>query len=288
MIDQSRFEVFTYVAELGGITAAAKHLGLSKASLSKQIKLLEQQFKITLFKRVKQRLKLTPQGEVLFKQCLKLRKNLDEARNICTSFHEEPEGQLHVVAFPYFSQKLIIPKLKSFLSQYPKLMLHLDTTEAVPDFMRQSVDLAVGFSLPVPNPNEVIQKRIATTHYVLCASPQYFNEYGKPNSIEELLTHDYIEHGSRLGYGGPRFKTMPSITLKPKIIVNTVESMISCAKESLGLIQLPYYMVDKLLETGVLESVLDAEQAENAYVYYHYPKLSHMQAKVRKFIEHFL
>jgi len=288
MSDLDRFEVFALVAQLGGITEAAKRLSLSKASISKQIKQLEQHYNIVLFTRHKQRLLLTESGEILLAQCLRLKRELDDARNICHGLNSEPEGELHVAAFPYFASNLIVPKLKGFLEKYPKIELSLHTMERVPDFLKERIDLSVGFSLPVPNPDETIQKRMATTRYIVCASPDYFAKMGKPKTLDELYKHHYIEHTSRVINQALKLKSGYRVSLKPYIVLDNVNVMIECALQGLGLIQLPLYMLDSLLKQGRLMEVLSEYQATNASVYYHYPRLRYMQPKIKKFIDYFI
>ena len=286
MSDLSRFELFAAVAQAKGLTAAANNLGLTKASLSKQIKQLEAEYQIDLFTRQAQRLHLTEQGKLLLTQCLRLKKELDDARSICKQFQEEPQGILHVVAFGFFAKKLIYPKLNFFLKKYPKIKLVIDTNERIPNFQQEQVDLAVGFSLMAPQ--DIIQKRMATTRYVLCASTQYFLEHGTPNTLNDLKNHLYIGHSSRSEEQTIRLKPGYKLSLKPYLFLNSVASMIDCAKEGLGLIQLPLYLLEKILAQGELIEVLPEYQAVDASVYYYYPKHCYVQSKVRKFIDFFL
>ncbi|MCD6045763.1 MAG: hypothetical protein K0R48_926 [Gammaproteobacteria bacterium] len=64
--------------------------------------------------------------------------------------------------------------------------------------------------------------------------------------------------------------------------------MIECIQQGLGLIQLPLYVLEEYLNSGKLIEILPEYQADNAYVFYHYPKYAHPQPKIRKFIEYFL
>ncbi|WP_119343675.1 LysR family transcriptional regulator [Facilibium subflavum] len=288
MSDLDRFELFLLVAEFGTITLAAEKLGIAKASLSKQIQRLESDLKINLFLRHKQRLHLTDEGETLLNQCKRLCRELENTRNLCQKFHNEPTGILHVVVFSYFAKHLIYPKLKSFLNQYPKLELIIDSTEKIPDFEKEQIDIAVGFSLPVPNPDEVIQKRMMTTRYILCASPGYFKSHGKPKSLQDLHHHQYISHTRRTGDYTLKLKPEYSLQLKPYLLVNSVYAMIECAKNDLGLIQLPLYVLKEYLDSGELIQILPEYQACDSDVYYHYPKYAHPQPKLQRFIEFFL
>ncbi len=157
MSDLDRFELFTYVARTCNLTQAAKELRITKASLSKQIKKLELDLKVDLFTRQQQRLRLNDQGSALLEQCLRLKKELDDTRVICSQFHDEPEGELHIAAFPYFAHTLIFPKLNNFVQLYPKIKMMIQLSERVPDFEKEQVDLANGFSLPAPL--EIIRRK---------------------------------------------------------------------------------------------------------------------------------
>lgn len=286
MSDLDRFELFIYVAQASSLTQAAQQLGLTKTALSKQIKRLENDLQIDLFSRHRQRLSLTKAGEVFLTQCLRLKKELDDTRNLSRQFIAEPTGMLNIVVFEYFANKLIFPKLNDFLQRYPKLQLAINIKERVPDFEREQVDLAVGFSLPAPD--EIIRKSMMTTRYVLCGSSNYLTAHGTPTHLASLRTHLYIGHQSRPENMTINLKSPHQLILKPYLLLNNVSAMIECAKRGLGLIQLPLYLVGDLLKTGELIEVLSEYQADNRNVYYYYPRYRYTQPKVRKFIEFFL
>lgn len=285
MSDLDRFELFTLVAHLGSLTRAASELGVTKALLSRQLKQLETNLQVDLFSRKKQRLQLTADGELLLTQCIRLKKELDDTRAICQAFHQEPEGILHVVALEFFAKSLIFPRLKQFTETYPKLELFIDLAERIPDFEREQVDLAFGFSLPVAP--DIIQRRMLSTRYVMVASPRYFAEHGKPEKLIDLVQHRYIGHKARNEVRDMNLKAGNTLQLQPYIVLNNVAAMIECAKQGLGIIQLPLYLLNESLEAGVLEEILTPYQADTANVYYYYPKFRYTQPKVRKFIDFF-
>ena len=287
MSDLDKFEIFACVAQSNSLTHAAIKLKTTKASLSKHIKKLEQDYKIDLFTRSGQRLHLTQQGSLLLEQCNRLQKELDETRSICKQFQDEPEGILHITIFEYFANKILFPRMNEFLDRYPKLEMIIDVNERIPDFEKEKIDLAVGFSLPPPN-ETIIQKSMSKTRYVLCASPEYFNKYGIPKTLQDVLNHRYICHESRVGFQAIKLNLTYKLTIKPYIILNRVTSMIECAKVGIGLIQLPIYMVQHLLDNGDLIEILQEYQAIDTNVYYYYPKFRYTQPKVRKFIDYFL
>ena len=218
MSDLNRFELFTHVAQTGNLTQSAKLLQLTKAALSKQIRKLEADLHFDLFSRTGQRLHLTDQGEVLLQQCLRLKQEIENTRAMCEDFHTEPRGLLYIVALDFFAQKIIYPRLNKFIQKYPKLEILIDASEHIPDFEREQADIALGFSLSAPD--NVIQRRMATTRYVMCASPEYFKKYGEPKTLDELLQHRYIGHKAREEVRSTHLKPGFEIKLKPVLVVN--------------------------------------------------------------------
>ncbi|MFC3909446.1 LysR family transcriptional regulator [Legionella dresdenensis] len=286
MSDLDRFEIFTYAAQTCSLSQAAKHLSLTKASISKQIKKLEADLGVDLFIRTNQRLHLTNQGEILLQQCLRLKKELEDTRAVCQDFHATPQGTLHVVALDYFAKKIIYPRLQDFMQKYPELDLIIDISERVPNFEQEQVDIAVGFSLIAPD--NVIQGNLTTTRHVMCASPAYFKKHGKPNTLQDLRQHTYIGHYARHEICSTHLKRGHEIKIKPSLVLNHVTGMVECAKAGLGIVQLPFYILEESLISGDLVEVLSSYQAVNASVYYFYPKFRYTQPKVRCFIDFFL
>ena len=63
-----------------------------------------------------------------------------------------------------------------FLTRFPKITLNLELAERFPDMTQEQVDLIFGVS--IVGPEHLIQKKIATTRYVLAGSPEYFKKHG--------------------------------------------------------------------------------------------------------------
>jgi DNA-binding transcriptional LysR family regulator len=287
MSQLDRYELFICVAQSQSLTDAAAKLGLTKATLSKQIKRLENELKIDLFSRSDYRLKLTPFGETFLEQCKQLQHALDDTRSMAQQYHNKPRGTLHITAFSYFARHLIFPHLKEFQQQYPDLKLIIDLEERVPNFAKEACDIALGFSLPAPNQEDIIQSSMGTTQYVLCGSTDYFKENKKLETIEDLKNHRIISHASRKDQH-LKLNKPHTLSLEPTLYVNRVEAMIECACLGLGLVQLPVYLLKKYLNSGRLIETLAEEQKQQEHIYYYFPKYRYTQPKIRAFIDFFL
>ncbi len=288
MSDLDKLEIFTYVAQLNNLTHAAKKLGIPKPTVSRKISLLEEELQVQLFKREKQRLKLTPEGEILLEKCICIKRDLQDVRHMFRGVHEEPEGELHIVLIGYYAKRLVFPRLKDFLQKYPKIHLRIDTTEHLLDEGSDEVDVSIGFDVPISGEKKIIQKKIAATRYVLCASPGYFEKYGEPKNLGDLLNHQYIEHSSPYKEKGLRLLPGNTIKLQPYLVVDTMSDMIECALQDLGLIQLPLFITEKFLKKGKLVETLAKLQARDATIYYYYSKESYLKPTVKTFIDFFI
>lgn len=77
-------EHFEVVSRLGGVTRAAGELGVSPSAVSQQIRILEAQFGVRLFRREKRRLVLTLDGDRLLQTTTQAFRALRNARNAIT------------------------------------------------------------------------------------------------------------------------------------------------------------------------------------------------------------
>ncbi len=143
----------------------------------------------------------------------------------------------------------------------------------MPDMMHEKIDLVFGVNWPAPD--EVIAKKIATTRYVLCASPDYLLKKGIPLTLADLANHDYIPHSNRTKHN---FLIGSKQTLKQfpqtRIKVNHAGMMKQLALQGWGIIQLHDYMVQKELSEGKLIEILATELTKPMFLYIYYHKFS--------------
>lgn len=122
-------------------TKAADELFVTQAAISHQIKALEQDLGVPLFRRLNRSLALTDQGQALvphvknaFEQ---LAIGVRELEELCCS------GTLTVTAPPSFSSEWLVGRLGSLQHEHPDIDLHLNTTSRVVDLARENVDCGI-------------------------------------------------------------------------------------------------------------------------------------------------
>lgn len=163
------------------------------------------------------------------------------------------------------------------------MTLELDVGERIPDLEKEGVDLMIGLSIAGP-PN-AIQKKIGSTRYVLCASPDYLRRFGKPKKVADLKTHRYLAHTSRkanylITLGNKE------VVLHPFLFVNDAQALKELAVEGIGIAWIHEYVAHKELTSGTLIELFPELSAKDSVpLYLCYREAKHTPAKVRAFIE---
>src|SRR5580692_962125 len=117
-----RFEnarVFATVIEAGGFTAAAERLGLSRAATSKHVLQLEERLGARLLNRTTRRVSVTAAGQRFYEQCRRILAELDEAERSASELHNEPRGELRVIAPTNFGLTDIGTAIADLIAAYP-------------------------------------------------------------------------------------------------------------------------------------------------------------------------
>jgi LysR family transcriptional regulator, glycine cleavage system transcriptional activator len=130
---------FEAVARTGRVSLAAVELGVSAAAVSQQLKQLEEQWGVRLFKREDRRLTLTIDGEMLFQTTTTAFRMIRGARSAVLRQHNS--RQLNIRSSPSFAVRWLTPRLKGFLDANPDWGVRVDATPDFSNFETEIVDL---------------------------------------------------------------------------------------------------------------------------------------------------
>lgn len=134
---------FEAVARLRSFTAASVELGVTQAAVSRQIRGLEDALGKKLFTRMHRSIKLTMEGEFLFREVSESLKRMSTACDRLTWGAGQEEIVLSTTsAFAHFR---ILPRLSILKQTSPQLRLRLTTEDYSSDFRKTEVDLAVRY-----------------------------------------------------------------------------------------------------------------------------------------------
>lgn len=182
--------IFAEVARAKSFTGAAKKLELSKSAVSQQIKRLEDALDMQLLARNTRGVVLTAQGETLFARSELLAEQLANAVRDVEQAKLQPSGVFKVSVPPFFERNIVVPALHQLSFEFPLLEPELVVTGRWQDLIEHQLDAAI-FGGNLKDSNYKAQL-VGKVNDVFCASANYVQRHGMPQSLKELNQHKYI------------------------------------------------------------------------------------------------
>lgn len=279
----SQIAAFIAVVEQNSFAGAARQQSVSTAAISRQVARLEAELRAQLLHRTTRRVTLTEIGAQYYQHCKKAIGELAEAERTISASRSVATGILSITSSRYFALQYLLPRLPKFMAQNPALEIKIELAERFPDLEKENIDLIFGMSMP--ESLDLVRKRVATTRYVLCASPNYLKKHKEPKVPEDLSRHRYIAHSMRRSDNVVTFKNNREIRVKPALRVNDSQALRECAIQGMGIVQLHDYMVLDALQDGRLVELLKEFQERQQSVYLYYQQSRYLQPKIRRFID---
>ncbi|MBL5922454.1 LysR family transcriptional regulator [Lelliottia amnigena] len=281
-------QLFIRVAELESFSRAADTLGLPKGSVSRQIQTLENLLGTQLLHRTTRRVSLTQDGMVYYERAKDLLANLDELDGLFQSDPTSISGRLRVDMPVAVARNLVIPKLPSFLQQYPGIELELSSSDRLVDVIREGFDCVV--RVGTLKDSGLIARTLGKLSMINCASPDYLARFGYPENLDDLASHAVIHYAVNLGtrpQGFEFFNGDATVWVKTGgiLTVNSTETYHAACLAGLGIIQVPRVGVREALRAKKMVEILPQYRAEPMPVSLIYPHRRNLSRRVHLFME---
>lgn len=247
--------VFAEVARLGNFAAAARHLGLTRAAVSHQVKRLEDELGVRLLNRTTRSQSLTDAGQVFLASCEAIAAELDVVNRRMDNIRTEPAATIRLTCSVNLGLQAVVPALSAFHELYPKVEIDLTMTDDIVDIVAEGIDIAIrGGKLA---DSELMARSLGRSRYRICASPEYLQARGRPQKVEELGGHAWVVYtlGKRTLTLSARGQTH-TLTPAGPLRTNNAASRLYFTLRGHGLARLPEYDLSPRLASGELEAVL--------------------------------
>ncbi|MBW8720641.1 MAG: LysR family transcriptional regulator, partial [Polaromonas sp.] len=122
-----KYEAINAVFLCGTVTGAAKMLNLSQPAVSRLISSAENELGFLLFHRQQGRMAPTDEAQQLRPAILKIMESMSHAASLAAGLRIGGTRQLRVAAVPSLATAVLPRAVKSFIEQYPKCKLALET-----------------------------------------------------------------------------------------------------------------------------------------------------------------
>jgi DNA-binding transcriptional LysR family regulator len=248
----------------GSLARAGQRLGRSPAAVTRAIAALEHHVGTALLIRTTRKLQLTEAGERYAAVCRQVLAQLDEADLSAAGEKTPPRGVLTITAPVMFGKMLLGPIVGAFLRAHPHVQVRYLLLDRLTNLVDEGID--VGLRIATLPDSSLVALKIGEVHKVLCASPAYLAQRGRPRSIADLGRHDCIgieptsaediwsfpPHAGR--------KMARTVRVRPRLMVNSDEAAVSAALDGGGIVRILSYKIQQEVRDGSLVVLLPDDQ----------------------------
>jgi LysR family transcriptional regulator, glycine cleavage system transcriptional activator len=258
---------FEAAARTGSVTAAARELNLTQSAVSRQIKLLEEQLEIPLFRRERQKIRLTAAGEAYVRE---IREGLRRIGDASLNLRANPAGgTLNLVVLPTFSTRWLVPRLPEFMRGNPGVVVNLFTRSSRFDFRAEAIDAVIHSG---DNDWPGTESVLLRSEDVIPACSSAFKKkfaFKQPKDLREapllhLTTHPDAWEQWLLQ------NSVPAEAVHG-MLFDQQSAVAAAAAAGLGVALLPIFLFDEELKRGQLVRAMDLPMRKSANYYLIWP-----------------
>lgn len=294
-MDQLRaIKVFTRVIDEGSFAAAARALDLAPAVVTRLVAELEEHLGTRLLNRTTRRLALTEIGEAYLERARRILADVEEAADLAASATQEVRGLLRVLCPPAIAVHQLAKHLPKFHRDYPNVTLEITSPGAV-DTVDDSYDLTILIAR-TPLDGDFVARRLACSEFIMCASPEYLDQHGRPEHPSDLKNYAALlpptaalQRGLTLqrGDGGEEL-TLPIVPSRAALSTTHMDTNYAAALHGLGVAGLPSFVVEDALLEQALERVLPQWRLFSVTIWAGMPTRKYVPARTRAFLDFLL
>ncbi|MEO0440253.1 MAG: LysR family transcriptional regulator [Pseudomonadota bacterium] len=276
-------ETFVRISERGSISAAARDLGLSQASASRQLSDLEDRLGVQLISRTTHSLALTSAGEACLESA---RDQLGAWEMLTERFAGEAEamkGVLRVVAPVALGQTVLADAVAAFQQSWPDVQIEWILDDDVIRFSRMGCDLWIRVG-PVPD-DRLVVRPVISVRRILAATPDFRGVAGS-QKISDLSRFPFaalapFEAGKvpLMDAEGRR----KSLHARPALLTNNIAAILRSVRSGHTYAVLPEWLIRQDLETGDLVRLAPNWRAPDLAINIAYAPASRQSLRLRRF-----
>jgi DNA-binding transcriptional LysR family regulator len=286
-MDLEDLQTFVDVADAGGVSSAARRLGVSKSIVSRRLFRLEAELGIQLLARTTRGAALTEAGVTFREYAARACAEIDVARETILPAGEL-RGRLRIAAPLTFGTTHLAPVLAELARRHPLLHVHAYYSDRFVDLVGEGFDC--GVRVGYLQDSNLIARRIGPICGKLVASPDYIKAHGAPETPDELLTHQTVMQGTETWQFMDGDRTI-AIHPQGRFKADSGTALAAAAAAGLGIASLPDFITETYLASGALVPVMTRYPLPEAGIFVVRPPGQHPARKVRVLtellIEHF-
>ncbi len=256
VIDFNDLFFFVKVVEHGGFAAASRKIDVPKSKLSRRILDLEGRLGVQLIRRSTRRFAVTEIGMEYYRHCQAMVEEAEAAESTIQSAKIEPQGIIKVTCPPGLGALGANAMIADFIALYPKVLVHLESTNRVVDPLIDGVDIALRVRFPPLADDGLVVKRLGDSRQRLVAHPDLASDYDHSDPVRALAKLPTMSlWPARPFHEWVLFDNLQNplkVQHTPKLVTSDLSALHHAALIGVGVVQLPEVMVRNDLVAGRL------------------------------------
>ncbi len=189
-LDWNQLKAFLETAETGSLSAAARKLGLTQPTLSRQVAAIESQLAVTLFERVGKTMVLTGTGLALLEHARVMGAAAEDLQMAATGQSQAVDGVVCISASEAVAAYLLPGVLLRPRQQAPGIVIDVVASDALSDLRRREADIAIRHVRP--DQPDLIGRWIREARASFYASKAWVARHGHPCTAKEAARHGFV------------------------------------------------------------------------------------------------
>lgn len=188
--DWNQARAFLATAEEGSLSAAARALGLTQPTLSRQVTSLEETLGVTLFERTSRALLLTQAGTQLLEHFRSMGEAANRISIAATGQSEAVTGHVAIACTNGMATFYLPEILNNLQAVAPDLQIEIIASNEMSDLRRREADIAIRHARP--QDENLFAKRLRDTTGHLFASSAYLDSVGRPSHPDDISKLQFV------------------------------------------------------------------------------------------------
>jgi DNA-binding transcriptional LysR family regulator len=273
-------QTFVAVADSGGVSAAARRLGVAKSIISRRLFRLEAELGAQLLARTTRGAALTEAGVTFREHAARVCAEIDMARE-----EMSPDGDLRGllrIAGPASFGQHFAPALAEMARRHPLLHIHTRYSDRYVDLVGEGFDcgIRVGY---LPDSN-LVARRIGSFPVSLFASPDYIDQQGVPETPDDVLKHQAIMIGTESWKFNDGKKTV-SINPQGRFKTDSAIAIAEAIAMGIGIGALPDVIAETCDASDRLKRIMTHYKLPEVGIFVVRPPGQHLARKLRVLID---
>lgn len=252
------YKIFYHTAKSESFSAAAEILHVSQSAVSQSIKGLEAKLGSKLFFRKTREIKLTMEGEILFKHIEQAYNFIKTAEHKIYQAQNLERGEIRIGISDTICKYFLISYIEKFILSYPSVKIQVinRTSSQILDILKNGlIDFGI-VTLPVHD-KKVRQKEFLTVKDIFVASDRFSELKNQVIDTKTLASYPLLmlDRGTSTRRNIDSYLSSRGIDILPEIELESIDLLVEFAKIGLGIALVLKESVFAELENGTLFEV---------------------------------